>query len=679
VIFTRSIGKVLRGKATPLQLAMACVLGSAIGFLPGYADGAIFLHAPGLVISLALAVIILNANLPLAALVGAGAKLLSLALMPVSFAVGRFLLDGPTQPLFAKAINAPVLAFFGFEYYATTGSLVMGVAFGLVMAVVVIALMRSFRSRMAKLEEGSEAFKKYASKLWVRVLTFVLIGGNKGKRTYAELNARKYGLPVRPLGIVFAGLVIGLGLIVNALARDEIVTAMLRRGLESANGATVDVGQARLDLRSGQLVVTGLAMADPEQLETDLFRAARVEADVSGRDLLRKRIALDRVVATDAYTGEKRQIPGRRLRTAPPAPPEPRQPGDKTLEDYLAQAEVWKDRLRQAKRWLDELERSRDSQGEPQRQETLRERLAREVREKGYARVAATHLIEGAPTVYIREMLVDGLRSRPLPGRTEPEILDVRGEHLSSQPWLVKDSARLTVRSRSDLLSFSALFAGLSTGGGDSTIALTYRGLPADVIGGQLKIKDARPLSGGTIDFSTDGTLSRGSEINLPFNVVIRDTTVAVPRLGSAPISELALLVGVIGRLDDPRVIWDQAAFADALGKAGANELASRVRAEAQQALDQATARVNQQVEQKKEELTQKAGEKVTELVGDRLPGVSLPGVNLPGLAPKQPAGEGGETKPEEKPAEKIEERVGDEIRKNLPRLLPPRRDDPKK
>ena len=214
------------------------------------------------------------------------------------------------------AVSAPVLALFGFEYYATTGGLALGLVFGLVAAGVIISAVRSFRTRMAKLEEGSEAYKKYASKKWVKVLTFVLIGGNKGKRTYAELNAKRYGLPIRPLGVVFALLLVGLGFLINALARDEIVTAMLKRGMESANGATVDIENAELNFGSGRLLITGFAMADPERLDTDLLRAKTIEADVSSRDLLRKRIALDGVVARDAYTGEKRLIPGHRTRPA---------------------------------------------------------------------------------------------------------------------------------------------------------------------------------------------------------------------------------------------------------------------------------------------------------------------------------------------------------------------------
>jgi uncharacterized protein (TIGR03546 family) len=682
-MLTRSIGKILRGKATTVQLALACILGGAIGFLPGYADGAVFLHAPGLLITLFIAAVILNANLPLVAMVAGLSKLVSLAIMPVSFALGRFLLDGPTQPLLQAAINAPVLALFGFEYYATTGGLLLGLLFGVLLAVPVVITVGTFRARMARLEQGSEAFRRYTSKFWVKALAYIFFGGGKGKRTYGELSSKRFGNPIRPLGVVFALLLVGLAFIVNAMARDEIVMATLRRGLESANGATVDIERARLDLRGGSLVITGLAMADPQALDTDLFRAATLEADVSGRDLLRKRIAIDRVVAQDAYTGEPRAIPGRLIRRAPPTPREPRQPGDRTLEDYLADAERWKDRLCQAQRWLDELEKHRGTGKDPagrtpaEDKETLRQRLAREVREKGYARVAATHLIEGAPAVLIRELIVDGLRSRPLPGHDGPEVLDVRAENLSTHPWLVSEPPRISVRSRSEALTFETLLTGLSAAGGDSTIALALAGLPADLVGRQLKVRDPQPLQGGTLGLTANGTLDNGGRIHLPLDVTIRDTTIAVPRLGSAPVAILSLPVGVTGRLGDPRILWDQEAFADSLAKAGANELAGRVRAEASKALDKARAEATSLVEGRVDQLKEKAvgqfGDAATGLVGDALP-TSTDELKETAEKAAEKAAEAAAEKVAEKVEEKVEERVTEELQKALPGLLPRRR-----
>ena len=86
----RKFGVLLRGKATPFQIIAGCLLGAWLGFMPG------FFHAPGLIVVLTLALIFLNANLFLAGIVGLAAKLLSFVLLPVSFNLGRALLDGPT-------------------------------------------------------------------------------------------------------------------------------------------------------------------------------------------------------------------------------------------------------------------------------------------------------------------------------------------------------------------------------------------------------------------------------------------------------------------------------------------------------------------------------------------------------------------------------------------------------
>ena len=102
----RKLGKIVRGKATPFQIFMACLLGTLIAFVPNY------WRALGLSLSLLGLLVILNANLGLAALTGILSRLIFVAITPISFSVGRFLLEGPTEGLFRKMVNSPVLAFF---------------------------------------------------------------------------------------------------------------------------------------------------------------------------------------------------------------------------------------------------------------------------------------------------------------------------------------------------------------------------------------------------------------------------------------------------------------------------------------------------------------------------------------------------------------------------------------
>src|SRR5690606_20990726 len=113
------------------------------GFVPGFSA------APGLFLFWALLLVLLNANLFLAAVVGGASKLLSLVALPLTFQVGRVLLEGPTESLFRAMVNAPGLALMGFENYAAAGGLVMGALVGAIVSWLVVRGVSRFRQRMA--------------------------------------------------------------------------------------------------------------------------------------------------------------------------------------------------------------------------------------------------------------------------------------------------------------------------------------------------------------------------------------------------------------------------------------------------------------------------------------------------------------------------------------------------
>lgn len=317
-MITRKISAVIRGKATPFQITSACILGAMLGFLPTFAT------ARGLTLVLLLLLLVLNANLIIALTMASLAKVVALLAVPVTFGVGQFLVDGGAQPIFRAAVNAPVLALFGFEYYLTTGGVVMGVLLGIAAAFVIVRAVGQFRKGMSTLETSSPAYKKFIEKRSVRVLTFVLIGKGKGKKSYEDLLTKRIGNPVRLVGVGVVVVVAG-GLFVakNALS-ERILTAALVRGLEQANGATVDLGSATLSLRDHKLTLTGLAIADPNDLSRDTFRAATIEVDLDTSDLLRARLTLDHVAIADGSTGAKRARAGvliERTRDDEPTPP----------------------------------------------------------------------------------------------------------------------------------------------------------------------------------------------------------------------------------------------------------------------------------------------------------------------------------------------------------------------
>lgn len=573
-MIVKKIVKILRGGATPAQMIMACVLGSSLGFMPG------FVQAPGLIILIALLLIVLNANLALAAMVAVPAKLVSFILLPLSFGVGRLLLDGPTQPLFKLLINMPVFALFGFEYYVTTGGLLLGIVLGLAAGLALVKVVRGIRTKMAGLEEGSELYRQWMAKWWVKLLLRLFVGRG-AKESYSSLLEKK-GKVIRPVGVAFCVLTVVLLVVVQMFFSGSFITSALQRGLEQANGATVDLEDADVDLAQGRMTITGLAVADPNALELDLFRAATIEADVSASSLLRKQLKLDRVVISDAVSGAKRDTPGRIVgnKPAPSRSVEAKQ-GEKTLEDYLQDPAQWQQRLVQIRRWLEKL----SGPAEPQQAgeeavegETLGERLAREARELGYARVSAGHLVDGAPRFAIAELVAEKVRTDALQGET----IDIRATNISTHPHLANETPTIAMESSSKSFRLELQLGAVSAGDGQNSVDFEYKGLSVDRIADSLSAGGTKPIAGGTMDIALQGTVrtSGGTYIDLPLQVTLHNTTITVGGK-SALVKRLTIPLGLRGPIDSPRIRLDYSQLADALVAAGASVLASEVRGRA--------------------------------------------------------------------------------------------------
>lgn len=567
-MLTRKIGKLLRGKATPMQLMLACVLGSLLGFMPG------FVQSAGAIVLLLILLIVLNANLFLATIVGLLAKLVALIAMPVTFLVGRVLLDGPLSGSFTAMINAPLLALFGFDYYLTTGGLVMGAIFGIIIGRLVIRGMTSFREKMASLQEGSERYKKWTSKWYVKLFTFIFIGGG-GKKDYQKLLTKKRGNPIRPIGAVAAVLLIGLIWVVGQFFHEPIVTAAMQRGLERANGATVDIDRADLSFREGRLTLHGFAMADANDLRTDLLRAESITASISGRDLLRKRLALDEVVLVEASSGEERRIPGRIVGRRPrPAPEDPtiKLPEEKTIEEYIEQAEQWKERLAQLRRWMERLSgpEERAEPDERKRRETLRERLDRQVRESGYAWVRANHLIDDTPTFIVHKLDAERVRTRQL----EDATVDIRGRNLSTHPHLNEEPASIRIESSDDrllaLLSLDHVIDAART----SQVQFHLNDIDTDRIARHLKLGGETILRGGTTNVRTTGTYGEEGPgwVDLPLHVMLHNVTLAIAGQEQL-LEQFSLPIRVRGPIDQPLITVDDDQLAQAMIDAGAGRL----------------------------------------------------------------------------------------------------------
>ena len=567
-MITRKLGSLLRGKATPFQLIAACIMGALLGFAPGLTQ------APALYALLVAALLVVNANLGLALVTAGLARLLSFVAVPVSFEIGRFLLDGPTSGLAQALVNAPVLAWCGFEYYAVAGGQVVGLVVGLLTGLFVTRSVGAFRRRMAAAQGNPSRLRELSARPWARFLIWLFFGGT-GKQTWGEKLSKRVGNPVRVWGAaLMVLLLVGAFLAQRALA-GPFARRSLEHGLERVNGATVDVGGVELDLGAGKLTVSALALADPNALERDLFRAAHLEADVDQADFLRKRVHVARLVVSEARGGSPRETAG--VRIAPPAKEvyarteAPATPGDYSLEDVLAEYEVWKERLAQARRWIDRLAGESSGKGG----ESLAARLAREVKERGWLGVEAGHLVDEAPIFRLSELRVEGFDTSYLPGH----LLDLRGSELSTHPGLVDAPPRVELNSRDGALGFVVDLAPVSRGGGDGALRFHWKGLAVDEALAQLRLPGGAPFQGGTLDVELDGAWDQGriGWIDLPLRVTLRDTTFRMEGVQPTKLERLELPIGLAGPIDSPRIRFDASDLTDALVAAGKKELAGKV------------------------------------------------------------------------------------------------------
>ncbi|RME91904.1 MAG: hypothetical protein D6766_11005, partial [Verrucomicrobia bacterium] len=276
----------------------------------------------------------------------------------------------------------------------------------------------------------------------------------------------------------------------------------------------------------------------------------------------------------------------------PEPEPDPEKPADaKTLDDYLRQAREWKERLAQVRRWLDKIsgpeEEARPGEPRPpaERKETLRERLEREIREKGYARVRADHLIEGRPTLTISELAARQVRVEGLEGET----LDIEGRNLSTHPNLLAETPELHVRSSTGDLAADLVLGAYAQAGGTNRMAFLWRGLPTDRVAGDLKIAETRPLQGGTLDLKFDGSWARRGriEIDLPLAVTLHQVQVALPTGQRTVLDNLTLPVGLSGPLDNPRVRVDDQGLTKALLAAGKARVVEEASKQAEKLLEE--------------------------------------------------------------------------------------------
>lgn len=539
MLITRKIGSLIRGNATPFQIQAACLLGCLLGFLPG------FEQAPGLVALWVALLLVLNANLFLAGIVALLSKFALLVTMPVLFQLGRALLDGPTSGIFRIIVNAPVTAYSGFDYYVVAGGQLVGLVVGITLGALLTKALYSYRKKMADLSENSERLKKYSQKKWAKIMTFVFLGSGKGKNSYESLMEKKMGNPIRIWGLALVLVAFVVAVAGVSWLSGPTLTSLVKAELEARNGATVDLESVNLLLGDGKLEVLGLAVTDPEKMNTNVFESKRIVADISVADLLRKRVSIDLLTVEDAATGKARVAEGevagpKKVAPKKKSPKSPAPivgvPSDKVIGEVIENGDEWKDRLVQVKSWLEQMKSE-------EKGESWEDELNRRIQALGYAHVKADGLVSGSPTLWIRKFEAKGVGSPYLDNAN----FDIEGENLSSHPRLSEGEPTVSVVA--DNGRFNAkVTLGEASGAGSNELTVRLSKLPVDETVTAMKLAEKAPISGGSLDVKLSGTF--GAADNDMVAQVAFDGTTAKIAGSQHDLSGQNLAINISGPLD---------------------------------------------------------------------------------------------------------------------------------
>ncbi len=368
----RKILAIFRGSVSPVLIFLSITLGFWFGLIPGWSG----FHT--VIIAL---VFVLNVHLGLFLLSTGIAKGLCFAAAPVLYHLGRGVHEY-VPGLLSFLAKIPVVGLTDFSRYSIAGAFVagpiLGAAAGLLMARSVIG----FRRMLLKLEEGSEKFKKWYSKGWVRILDRLLIG-KRTKDAKALFTAKTK--VIRKAGVAIAVLIFAISAGALHITKGTVVKNYFAATMTKANGAEVNLESLDLSALNGSVSATGIQVTDAKKLQNNQVAIGKVAADASLYDLFLGKLIMENVEVSDVKFDQQRSTPGKIVEAETKEAPSPFDPCDfkvdvndiEKLETYFKNAKALKENLQKVRKWLPKGEDANETEPEQIPQKYLDYLLAR--------------------------------------------------------------------------------------------------------------------------------------------------------------------------------------------------------------------------------------------------------------------------------------------------------------
>jgi len=296
----RKILLILNSELTPSQVALGFCLGIFAGLVP-WGWNTLFL--------LTLAFII-NCSFSATLLAFALFKILAWVLLPISYSVGKLILDGWSllDPLWQLLAQGPLLAWLRLDHYAILG----GYALALLIALPTYWAMRAFvlayrESFFAHLERSRPWRALSRRERIFRLVQWLIMGGGVRFRTAKKpfwlfRYVRKEALVAVPLAyLALYGIV--------ALIIPFLVDEVIARGATLILGGEVSVERANANALTGRLVLEGLTVQNPKRPE-EVFRVREVVVDLSIFGILSRRVTFDEIAVGEVFLNIRREADG---------------------------------------------------------------------------------------------------------------------------------------------------------------------------------------------------------------------------------------------------------------------------------------------------------------------------------------------------------------------------------
>ncbi len=316
---------VFRGEVSPILILLSVALGFWFGLTPGWYG----IHVALLVLAL-----ILNVHVGIFLMFAAIGKALCFAAAPVLFHVGKWA-QGSLSPVLDFFAALPIVGITDFAQYSVAGSLIIGPVGGVVGGLLLARSVSAFRRAWLSFEENSDAFRKWHSNRWVRLLDRLLIG-KRAKDVSAVLKRRPK--IIRLAGVAVAVAVLLVSAIGLYFVQGDRLTDFAAESLTKANGAEVNLERLNLAVLSGKVVATGLQVTDPQNPTNNRIAVAKLTVDVGLLDLSRGRLLMDDILLAGVEFDHPRESAG--SVTAPP--PEAPAPQFDPMQFDLPMADVHK-------------------------------------------------------------------------------------------------------------------------------------------------------------------------------------------------------------------------------------------------------------------------------------------------------------------------------------------------